>query len=373
MPEILSNVVIEPINSIFTLQPTSIGVTPEAINLSIFTSAPLTPGNSNVGELLFNSTGTISGVDITNYANGNLTLGNVANVKITGGTNGYVLQTDGAGNLTWTNAPTANAGNGIPGGSNTQIQYNNAGLFGGTSGFTFDSSTGDVAIPGNLTVTGDINGSVTNANYANYAGDVINGYQPNITTVGSLSGLSVLGGATAASFTGDGAGLTNIANANYANFAGTVLTNAQPNITSVGGLTSLSVAGVTSIYTGLESSTFYAPVTGVQVLDLNNSSIFYITGNAIGNVTLNFQYGPNSIAGLLATQQSVISTYILPVGSTPYGVTGIQIDSVAANIKWAGNITPSQIANTTQIYTFTILKTSSTPTYNVYGSATRYG
>ena len=29
-------------------------------------------------------------------------LGPVGNVKITGGTNGYVLQTDGSGNLSWT-------------------------------------------------------------------------------------------------------------------------------------------------------------------------------------------------------------------------------------------------------------------------------
>lgn len=369
MPEILSNVVVETINSTIVTQPTSIGVTPEAINLSIFTSAPLTPGNSNIGELLFNSAGTISGVDTTNYANGNLTLGNIANVKITGGTNGYVLQTDGAGNLTWTNAPTANAGNGIPGGSNTQIQYNNAGLFGGTSGFTFDNSTGDVAIPGNLTVTGDINGSVNNANYANYAGDVINGYQPNITTVGSLSGLSVIGGVTGATFTGDGTALTNVA----AVTAGTVTTNAQPNITSVGALTSLNVSGITSIYAGIENMTFYAPVTGIQNLDFINSSLFYITGNATGNVTLNFQYGPSSIDSLLSVQQSIIGTYILPVGNTPYGVTGIQIDGTAANVKWAGNIIPSQIANTTQVYTFTIIKTSVTPTYNVLGSATRYG
>jgi hypothetical protein len=39
-------------------------------------------------------------------------------------------------------------GNGTPGGSNTQIQFNDNGNFGANSGFTFDSTTGNIGIPG---------------------------------------------------------------------------------------------------------------------------------------------------------------------------------------------------------------------------------
>ena len=39
-----------------------------------------------------------------------------------------------------------------PGGSDTQVQFNDGGGFGGSVGFTFDKSTGDVNITGNLTV-----------------------------------------------------------------------------------------------------------------------------------------------------------------------------------------------------------------------------
>lgn len=46
------------------------------------------------------------------------------------GASGEVLTTDGAGVLSWA------AGGGAPGGSTTQLQYNNAGVFGGTSGIT---------------------------------------------------------------------------------------------------------------------------------------------------------------------------------------------------------------------------------------------
>lgn len=90
------------------------------------------------------------------YANtfiGNATLGNtstitigVGNLHILGGTNGYVLQTDGTGNLTWT-AQTGGSGNGTPGGANTQVQYNNAGAFGGTAGFTFNNVANALAVP----------------------------------------------------------------------------------------------------------------------------------------------------------------------------------------------------------------------------------
>lgn len=51
------------------------------------------------------------------------------------GTSGQFLSTNGSGTLTW-----ATAGGGSPGGSSTQVQYNNAGAFGADSGFVYSSS-----------------------------------------------------------------------------------------------------------------------------------------------------------------------------------------------------------------------------------------
>ena len=82
---------------------------------------------------------------------GNITI-DVANLHITGGSNGYVLQTDGTGNLTWT-AQTGGTGNGVPGGANTQIQYNDAGAFGATAGFTFDNTSNALSVPGSINLT----------------------------------------------------------------------------------------------------------------------------------------------------------------------------------------------------------------------------
>jgi hypothetical protein len=79
----------------------------------------------------------------------NVNLGNIANIHIPGGTNGYVLSTDGLGNLSWKNAGGGNGG-GTPGGSNTQIQYNDAGTFAGSPFLTFNQVTKEVNVAGNL-------------------------------------------------------------------------------------------------------------------------------------------------------------------------------------------------------------------------------
>lgn len=67
---------------------------------------------------------------------GQSNLGAVGNITITGGSNNYVLRTNGNGNLTWANiqAEIANAA-----GPNYAVQYNNNGLFGGEGNFTYDS------------------------------------------------------------------------------------------------------------------------------------------------------------------------------------------------------------------------------------------
>jgi hypothetical protein len=94
---------------------------------------------------------TIANTTISNI--GNISIG-VANLHISGGSNGYVLQTDGTGNLTWT-AQTGGSGNGTPGGANTQIQFNDAGTFGGSPNFTYNNTTGNINLTGNL-VSGNL-------------------------------------------------------------------------------------------------------------------------------------------------------------------------------------------------------------------------
>jgi hypothetical protein len=102
-------------------------------------------------------------------------LGDIANVRISGGSAGQIIQTDGAGNLSWKTESVL-----TPGGSNTFIQFNDNGTtLGGVANFAFDKTSN--------TLTVDYANLVLNADASN---------QPNITTVGALSNLEVTGNLT---------------------------------------------------------------------------------------------------------------------------------------------------------------------------------
>jgi hypothetical protein len=190
-------------------------------------------------------------------------LGLIGNVKIAGGSNGQFIQTDGSGTLsfrTFTETP--------PGGTTGQIQFNNAGIFAGSSDFVIDTETGNVSANGFIgTFYGDggnvsniqganVTGVVANANYAAYAAVTLNSTQSNTTT--------------------------------------TVIGNAQPNITSIGNLTNLSVEGAivansTLIVAG--DATFFgnvsiqgtAVIANVQSLSIKDP-IIELGGNTTGTL-----------------------------------------------------------------------------------------
>ena len=110
----------------------------------------------------------------------------VANLHISGGDNGYVLQTDGTGNLTWT-AQTGGSGNAVPAGANTQIQYNDAGNLGATAGFTFDNVTNELTVPGNITMSLTPSGASNQIKYG--LGNLVS-YLDGQWTIGEYNGNS---------------------------------------------------------------------------------------------------------------------------------------------------------------------------------------
>ena len=209
-----------------------------------------------------------------------------------------------------------------PGGSNTQIQYNNNGSFDGSANFTFTSTTNT------LTVTNIVaNGSgLTNLTGSNVIGQVSNSLvsgtvyindQPNITSLGTLTSLTVTNKVTAGQLQGDGGNISNIQGSNVSGTvssaitAGTVTTNAQPNITSVGTLSSLTVSGNFTTSNATVTGTLSVPTvtttgTSGSITGANNVSSNYFTGNGYylsslvgSNVT--GQVGNALIAGTVYT------------------------------------------------------------------------
>jgi hypothetical protein len=258
--------------------------------------------NNNVcigasANLTFNSTTNFLTTENINIL-GTTSLGDVANVSILGGLNGYILQTDGLGQLTWTAPSGGGGGNGSPGGSNTQVQFNNAGTFAGDAGFTYDENTNILTVfqANAVTFVGNLTGVASNATVAN---TVRYSSQPNITSVGTLINLNVAGEIIAGSFSGDGGNLSNLTAANLVGsvpLAAQVTNNAQPNITSLGNLTSLTVTGNTT--SGNLNST--NRISGGNLFLQGNASIIgnvsITTGNLIANGGVTFN-GANTNLG----------------------------------------------------------------------------
>ena len=130
-------------------------------------------GNISGANVIFANSFTSNG-GIIDFAtnNPNVKLGNVGNVHIGGGTNGYLLTTDGAGNLSW--SATASTTEIFNGNSNVTIPVANGNVYINSTGaeqWNFDT-TGNTSFP----TTGTVNlGNIAIANTANISNNIVLG------------------------------------------------------------------------------------------------------------------------------------------------------------------------------------------------------
>ena len=147
-------------------------------------------GNANVANLTANG--------IVNFTStSNVALGAVGNVKVTGGMSGQYLTTDGSGNLSWTTVTSSFSviSNGT---SNLNIPTVNGNVVVSVGGSTIETiSASGSNVTGYISATGNINGANANLGNlvtANYTTAVLTtAAQPNITSVGTLTSLTVSG------------------------------------------------------------------------------------------------------------------------------------------------------------------------------------
>lgn len=253
-------------------------------------------------------------------ANDNLIVSNISKVKIDGGTAGYVIQTDGTGNLTWA-AQSGGGGSSTSisnGTSNVSIGTLNGNVtigVGGTSNIITASTLG-ANVTGYVTASGNIsasyfigNGSQLTGLPAGYANSNVASYLPTYT--GNISANYFLGNATR---------------------AGTVTTAAQPNITSVGTLSSLSVTGL--VTSGNIKTSTIQDNTGTTTIQTKYN-------NTIGDVGIT----GNLVVGTSGTG-NVTATYFIGDGSQLTGINGGGGSaSFAKNYYWQG---PIQVNTGTQ-------------------------
>lgn len=251
----------------------------------------------------------------TNIPNG-LVATNISNVKIGGGTNGYVLVTDGTGNLSW--SASAGSGNGVVAGSNTQIQYNNAGAFGATAGFTFNSATSLLSAPGNITAVG----TITGANIT-------------VSNTATIVNLTVSGNANVVNLTASGQ-VTASGNVFGANLVTNGLLSVTGNAT-VGNLDTVGGITATGTVTGGTLVGTLANISG-------NAIVGNLYSNAIANVTGNIFSNSNVISN--AYFVSSVATLIAAAGTTQATATALtkEINIVSTVPASTGVILPTAVA-----------------------------
>ncbi len=233
------------------------GSTGNVTSVNYLTANYITGTLTTASQPNITSVGTLSGLTVTGVVDAtgasNVSLGPVGNVHITGGSSGYLLQTDGSGTLTWVAPPsTSSVTNGTSNVSIPTVNGNVNTSVGGTANVVVVTSTG-MNVSGYMTTTGNItsgNASLGNLAAANY-------FQGNGSLLTSITGANVTG---------------YVPNATAANTAGTVTTAAQPNITSVGTLTSVSVTntatvGNVKVTGGILSNRANVSVTSGTVID----------------------------------------------------------------------------------------------------------
>ena len=283
----------------------------------------------------------------------------------------------------------AGGGSALPGGTTGSVQYNNNNLLEGDANFNWDFNNRVLAVNGNIN-TGNITGNgiitgsrlvstigtgtppfivnsttqVANLNAAtagsaNIASTVTTNAQPNITSVGTLSGLNVNGNLVASNitantgvFTGNGSALTNLNASNLStgtvpsarlvgNYTinvfgsstttGTVTTNAQPNITSVGNLTALSVVGNVQFSGALSN---LGTIGNIRILGGNAGEVLSTDGT--GNLSWQSAAAAVTAITVTANSQPNITSVGTLSGLTVSGTA--QFNGPLANLGQVGNV-----------------------------------
>jgi hypothetical protein len=116
-----------------------------------------------------------------------------------------------------------------------------------------------------------------------------------------------------------------------------------------------------------------SPGTAPTVNILDGSAWLYTT-NATSNFTLNVRGDSSTtLASLVEVEHSVTIAVGITNGSAPKYLTGFKIDGTLVTPKWQGGISPTfGNADAIDVYTFTIVKTATTPAYTVFASQTKF-
>jgi hypothetical protein len=260
------------------------------------------------------SLGTLTGITSTGIINLSGTtqvqLGSSANLKITGGTTGQVLTTDGVGNLSWSTVPVAT-------------------FYVGTTALTTSRASATQALTGITSIDGSAAKLTTPRNINGVAFDGSADITVPLPTTGAITS-------------------ANITTTGFAN-VGTTLT--------VNGMSTLQ--GVAEVLTSPAVSTY----------NLNTGTIFYhVSGAVTGNFTAAFTNVPAVGAGL---SRVITATIVVAQGASVGIPSVVSVNGTNQTIKWYGGAIPTGTASAVDYFSFSIFVVSGsvvqvTGTYATY-------
>lgn len=263
-------------------------------------------GNASLQNIYSNGTANVSNLNSNGTVNftssANVTLGPIGNVHITGGSSGYVLQTNGSGALQWVSPSSVGIG-----GVNTQVEFNDNGSFGGSANFTFDKISSTLSVDNiSLIATGNLTGgNLVSANY--FTGTLTTGAQPNITSVGTLSTLTVTANANSGNIYTGNLSLT-----------GAVITSLVPGTSNTYDLGN-STSAWRNVYVGsnifIGGTTAYLRATGNVIKTdaiqaANNANVGSLTVQGTAQVNSDLTVSGNLTVGGATTYINVTTTTI---------------------------------------------------------------
>ena len=128
---------------------------------------------------------------------------------------------------------------------------------------------------------------------------------------------------------------------------------------------------VQSIFEKVTVTASAAPATlNYNILD---QAILFHSASSTVNWTLNFRGNASTtLNSVMSTGQSLTTTLMVLNAATAYSASAYQIDGTSITPRWQGGTSGSANANSLDAHTFTIIKTSATPTYVLLGSITKY-
>ena len=333
-------------------------------------------GNANVGNLNATASVTSSRL-ISNVVTGTSPIVVTSTTRVANLSVAYANVTDNSvvGNLT-----TGNYFPSLVSSSGTGNKPLNV-----SGSYIFDTANAKLAL-GNLAATYDVAAST-------FTGSLTTAAQPNVTSLGTLTGLGVNGTITASAitantgvFTGDAGGLSNVVGANVtgsvpsATSATTVTQPAQANITSVGTLSALSVTGNASAGNVLGTGGVFTYVAGdganlsaITGANVTGAVAYATTANAVAGANVSgqvtFAGTANAVAGanvsgevtFAATANAVAGANVsgeVTFAATANAVAGANVSGTVALATTAGTVTTAAQPNITSTGTLTSLTVS---------------